>query len=333
MKYSILAVDDEIDNLQLLKRTLRHDYDITTAESGEKAVEILKQQQFDMIISDHKMPGMDGVDLLKHVFEHHSYVIRILITAYSDVPILIDAINSGKINRYIKKPWSPEEVVNTIEKAFESTKLNHEHQKLVEDFKDLFSGTISAITEALDAKDSYTFGRSKRVAFYSLRIARVLNFDELGMSKIEIAGLLHDIGMIGVPEHILNKSENLTDEEYNLIKEHVQKGVKILDEIKQLDSVVNIIKFHHERYDGLGYPYKLKGEDIPLGAMIIAVADAFDGMTSDRPYRPGMEFQKAVEIIKSNSGKQFDPKVVDAFVQIVDNAINDLAELKKEAIL
>jgi len=153
------------------------------------------------------------------------------------------------------------------------------------------------------------------------------------MSKIEIAGLLHDIGMIGVPEHILNKSENLTDEEYNLIKEHVQKGVKILDEIKQLDSVVNIIKFHHERYDGLGYPYKLKGEDIPLGAMIIAVADAFDGMTSDRPYRPGMEFQKAVEIIKSNSGKQFDPKVVDAFVQIVDNAINDLAELKKEAIL
>ncbi|MFA6988666.1 MAG: HD domain-containing phosphohydrolase [Candidatus Gastranaerophilaceae bacterium] len=332
MKYSILAVDDEIDNLQLLKRTLRHDYAITTVNSGEEAIQALKQQQFDVVITDHKMSGMDGADLLKHVFDNYPYIIRILITAYSDVPILIDAINSGKINRYIKKPWSPVEVVNTVEKALESNKLNNEHQKLVQDFKDLFSGTIGAITEALDAKDSYTFGRSKRVSFYSLRIARIMGLNELEMSKIEIAGLLHDIGMIGVPEHILNKSENLTAEEYNLIKEHVQKGVKILEEIKQLDSVVNIIKFHHERFDGLGYPYKLKNEEIPLGSMIIAVADAFDGMTSDRPYRKGMETEKAIEIIKGNSGKQFNPKVVDAFLEVVHNAVNDLSEIKKETV-
>jgi putative nucleotidyltransferase with HDIG domain len=330
MKYKILAVDDEIDNLQLLKRTLRHDYEITTAGNGEMAIQVLQQQTFDMIISDHKMPGMCGVELLKYVFDNYPSTIRILITAYSDVPVLIEAINTGKINRYVKKPWSPDEVVNIVKKAFESNTLNYEHQNLVQDFKDLFSGTISAITEALDAKDSYTFGRSKRVSFYSLRIAEEMGLTDLEMSKIELAGLLHDIGMIGVSESILNKTENLTPEEYALVKDHVEKGVKILEDIKQLKSVVNIIKYHHERYDGLGYPYNMRGEEIPIGAMIIAVADAFDGMTSDRPYRKGMDVDKAVEIIKSNSGTQFDPDIVHMFMKIVHASAREIKGIKEE---
>lgn len=328
-KYSILAVDDELDNLQLLKRTLRRNYHITTACCGEEAIEILKENSFDLIISDHKMPGMDGTELLKYIYENYPETIRLLITAYTDVPILIDAINTGKIYRYIKKPWSPEEVVNVVEKAFEANKLNNENKKLVQDFKELFSGTINAITEALDAKDSYTFGRSKRVSFYSIRIAQEMNLSDVELSKVELAGLLHDIGMIGVSETILNKPEKLTEEEFNSVKKHVEQGVKILEDIKQLESVVNIIKYHHERYDGNGYPYQIKEEEIPLGARIIAVADAFDGMTSDRPYRKGMAVEKALNIIKENTGSQFDPQVVEVFFRIINKAVEDIENMKK----
>ncbi|MDD3594364.1 MAG: response regulator [Candidatus Gastranaerophilales bacterium] len=318
MKYKILAVDDEENNLQLLNRTLRRNYTVVTADNGIAALEILKKDpEFDMIISDHKMPQMSGVELLKEVNDHFPGIIRILITAYSEVPILIDAINSGKIYRYIKKPWMPEEVLLTVEKAFEANKLTYENQKLIKDFKDLFSGTITAITEALDAKDKYTSGRSKRVCVYSIEIAKEMGLSDIELSKIEVAGLLHDIGMIGVCEDILNKTEALTPEEYEVIKKHVDFGVNILGNIKQLDSVVKIIKAHHERYDGTGYPDKLTGEQIPIGARIIALADSFDSMTSTRAYRSDLSSEKAVEIIKENAGKQFDYNVVQAFLKVI----------------
>jgi len=320
MSYKILVVDDELDNLQLVKRTLRKSYDIITANNADEAIEILKKENnMEMIISDHKMPGMSGVELLHYCFEHYPDMIRVLITAYSEVPILIDAINTGKIHRYIKKPWTPEELVLTVNKVFEANKLSKENMQLIADFKDLFSGTISAITDALDEKDKYTLGRSKRVCDYAISIAKEMSLSNIELSKIEVASLLHDIGMIGVPEHILHKPDKLSKEEFESVKKHVEYGLHILDSIKQLSSVVNIIKYHHERYDGSGYPYGLKGEEIPIGARIIGLADTFDALVSSRVYRKALSLDEALAVIKEQAGKQFDYNVVQAFLRIVDS--------------
>ena len=327
MKYNILVTDDEIDNLQLFKRTLRSNYNVFLANSGFEAIEILKNNKIDMIISDHKMPGMDGVELLKKTLHYAPDAIRILITAYTDSTSLIGAINEGKIHRYIRKPWNPNDLINILEASFEVYQLNLDNQSLALDLKELFSGTISAITEALDAKDHYTFGRSKRVTFYALKTGETLGLSDTELSELELAGLLHDIGMIGVSETILNKPGNLTPEEFDEIKKHVVTGVKILEEIKQLRSVIRIVSFHHEKYDGKGYPYKLLGDDIPIEAQIIAIADAYDGMTSDRAYRKGLPHEYAVEELKKSSGTQFSPKVVEAFLQIASTAREEIKNI------
>jgi len=331
MKYNILVTDDEIDNLQLFKRTLRSAYNVFLANSGFEAIEILKNNKVDMIISDHKMPGMDGVELLKKSLGYAPDAVRILITAYTDSSTLMNAINEGKIHRYIRKPWNPNDLINMLQASFEVYQLNLDNQSLALDLKELFSGTISAITEALDEKDHYTFGRSKRVTYYSLKIGEALGLSDTELSELELAGLLHDIGMIGVPENILNKPENLTSDEYNEIKKHVVTGVKILEEIKQLRSVIRIVSLHHEKYDGKGYPYGLIGDDIPIESQIIAIADAYDGMTSDRAYRKGLPHEFAMEEIKKASGTQFSPKVTEAFLKVALSVREEIKNIESFA--
>ncbi len=327
-KFKVLLVDDEEDNLSLLHRTLRQKFYILKTTSPLEALDILKENKVDIIISDHKMEEMDGVEFLKRSYEISPKCVRLLVTAYSDSQILIDAINYGKIFRYIKKPWEPSELLMIIDAATEYYQLRKENDKLIDDLKDLFSGTINAIVEALDAKDSFTMGRSRRVTFLSIKMAKYFNLKTEEFGKLELAGLLHDIGMIGIPEDILNKTQNLTIEEYELVKKHVEHSVKILEDIKQLKDVVEIIKYHHERYDGNGYPYGLKGDEIPLNARIISIADAYDSLVSNRIYREGLPHNEAINKIKEQSGQQFDPMVVEAFEATINEAIEDLKEFE-----
>lgn len=329
-KYRILIVDDEEDNLALLYRTLRSKYEITKAHSAIEALEILKTQDFDCILSDHKMPMMDGVEFLKRVYDIKPKTMRLLVTAYSDVKILIDAINYAKIYRYIKKPYSPDELLMIVESALETYQLKRDNENLISDLKDLFSGTVKAIIEALDAKDSFTLGRSRRVAFYTLKIVNQLALKPSEVSQIELAGLLHDIGMIGVAEEILNKTQKLTDEEYEKIKMHVHYSVKILADIKQLYEITEIIKYHHEYYNGCGYPYGLKGDEIPLGSRIIAIADAYDSLVSNRAYRQSLTPQEALEIIKQGAGKQFDPGLVQIFANVLPQALEEIKQFESK---
>ena len=317
-KYNILLVDDEEDNLALLYRTLRGAYNLEKTTSPLHALEILKEKHFELVISDHKMPEMDGVEFLKHVQVHYPSTMRILLTAYSDANILIDAINYAKIYRYVKKPFNPEELQLIVSSALEYYQLKYDNDKLINDLKELFSGTIKAIMEALDAKDSYTSGRSKRIIYYSIIVAKQLGLSTIDTGKVELAGMLHDIGMIGVSDEILYKIDALSQEEYDEIKKHITYSVKILEDIKQLKDVVEIIKYHHEKYDGTGYPYGVKGEDIPLGSRIIAVADAFDSIISNRIYRNKIELQDALNEIKKGALTQFDPVVVKAFEDSFD---------------
>ena len=319
-RYKILIVDDEPDNLQLLYRTLRRDYDVTKAQGPLEALDIVKENQFNCILSDHKMPDMDGVEFLKRTYDMYPDTIRLLVTAYSDVEILMNAINYAKIYRYIKKPYSPEELLHIVQLALEYYQLKEDNKKLIVDLKDLFSGTINAIMDALDSKDSYTLGRSRRVAFYTSKIIAAMDLTKTEKATIELAALLHDIGMIGVQEDILHKVEKLTDEEREEIRKHVFYSVKILEDIKQLDKVTDIIKYHHEFYNGAGYPFGVRGEEIPLGARIIAIADAYDSLVSFRPYRDWLTPEEALKIIEQKRGEQFDPKILDIFESVVDEA-------------
>ena len=319
-RYKILIVDDEPDNLQLLYRTLRRDYEVTKAQGPLEALEILKETPFNCILSDHKMPDMDGVEFLKRTYDMYPDTIRLLVTAYSDVEILMNAINYAKIYRYIKKPYSPEELLHIVQLALEYYQLKEDNKKLIVDLKDLFSGTINAIMDALDSKDSYTLGRSRRVAFYTSKIIAAMDLNKTEKATIELAALLHDIGMIGVQEDILHKVEKLTDEEREEIRKHVFYSVKILEDIKQLDKVTDIIRYHHEFYNGAGYPFGIKGEEIPLGARIIAIADAYDSLVSFRPYREGLTPVEALKIIEEKRGEQFDPNILDIFENVVDEA-------------
>ncbi len=329
-KYKILIVDDEPDNLALLYRTLRGKYEIAKSTSPLQALEILKQEHFHCILSDHKMPEMDGVEFLKRSHDIAPDTMRLLVTAYTDAGILIDAINYAKIYRYIKKPYNPDELLLIVENALEYWQLKYDNSALVNDLKELFAGTITAIVEALDAKDSYTLGRSRRVTFYAVKMAKALHLSDTTVGKIELAGLLHDIGMIGVSDDILAKVEKLTQDEYDEIKKHVHHSVRILDDIKQLADVVEIIKYHHEFYDGTGYPYAMKGEDIPIGSRIIAVADAFDSMVTPKVYRQQVVPSEALAKIKALVGVQFDPMVVEHFEQILPSCLRELKEMERK---
>ena len=319
-KYKILIVDDEIDNLQLMYRTLRRDYDVVKAQGPIEALNLLDENKFHCILSDHKMPEMDGVEFLKRAKDKSESSVCMLVTAYSDVEILMNAINYAKIYKYIKKPYAPEELLHNVQLALEYYQLKEDNKKLLFDLKDLFSGTINAIMDALDSKDSYTLGRSRRVAFYTSRMIAKMNISKSERAEIELAALLHDIGMIGVKEDILHKKEALTEEEKKEIQKHILYSVKILEDIKQLDKVTDIIKYHHEFYNGCGYPYQIKGEEIPLGSRVIAITDAYDALVSFRPYRDGMSPKDAIQKIEEQRGKQFDPALLDIFEGMVDEA-------------
>lgn len=334
-KYKILIVDDEEDNLALLYRSLRRDYDVYKAHCANEALEILKQEDFQLVLSDHKMPEMEGVDFLKLVAQDYPSTVRVLITAYSDAKILIDAINQAKIYRYIKKPYKIEELLMVVQSALEYYQLKSDNEKLIKDLKELFVGAIKSITEALDAKDHFALGRSMRVCIYSAKTAESLNLPVEDIGRIELASLLHDIGIIGVDDSVC-KNNVFPFEESEELKKHVYHSVKILEDIKQLNEVREIIKYHHENYDGTGYPYGIKGDEIPLGSRIIAIADQFENLVSNKEGSPSMSNFEAMDIIKQKAGSRFDPELVNVFENIISSAQNAIREYesneKKEKI-
>jgi putative nucleotidyltransferase with HDIG domain len=186
---------------------------------------------------------------------------------------------------------------------------------LYQELEELFLGAVKSLTDAVDAKSPWTRGHSERVTAYAMAIGRELGLSETQMKTLRLAGLLHDVGKIGTYDAILDKPDRLTPEEFALVKQHPDKGARIIEDIKQLRDVAEVIRYHHERMDGKGYPYGVKGEAIPLLSRILAVADSFDSMTTDRPYRPAPGEEYAVKELRRCAGTQFDPRVVEAFLR------------------
>jgi len=315
-KPCVLIVDDEPNNLALLRRTLHSKYSILTATNGEEALNVIKEKGSDisLIVSDQKMPIMQGTEFLAKVQEEHPKIIKILLTGHSDLDILVDSINKCNLFQYIFKPFEPEELLMIVQNGIDVFNLETNRNRMLKDLKELFYTTIKSIASALDAKDTYTHGHSLRVTLYSLIIANHMdNADDQFKESLETAGLLHDIGKIGISDDILCKPGKLTDEEYEIIKTHPDKGKKLLNNIKKLDCISDWLNSHHERWDGSGYPRGLKGEEIPLSARIIAIADTYDAMTSSRSYRKALSHEIAREEILKCKGTQFDPILVDIF--------------------
>ncbi len=322
--HKILVVDDEVANVRLLKRVLGDEYEALTATGGEEALGILKEHDIALIITDQRMPGVTGVQLLERSLEISPDSIKILLTGYTDVQALIDAINAGHVYKYIPKPWDADELKLTVRRALEAYDLKRNNDRLIVDLRqalaqleELSTGAIRALADALDAKCDYTSGHSLRVSRFAVLIGKALGLDDEHLKDIELAGILHDIGKIGVPESILWKPARLTPEEQKIMSQHPVTSAQIIGELRGLTRTREYVLHHHEYLDGSGYPDGMKGEDIPIGARIILVADAYDAMTTDRPYRKAIGHHNALVELRKQAGTQFDPKMVEALISVI----------------
>jgi putative two-component system response regulator len=324
-RHQILIVDDEVANLRLLRRVLSKEYDVLEATGGQEGLELLKKNDVSLIITDQRMPAMTGVQLLEQSLPVSPDAIKILLTGYTDVQALIDAINAGHVYKYIPKPWDADELKLTVRRAIETFELKEHNIRLIKDLKaamgeleELSMGTIRALADALDAKCDYTAGHSLRVSRIACLIGRELGLSIEDLRDIELGGILHDIGKIGVPESILWKPASLTLEERDVMRKHPTISAQIIGDLHGLRKAREYVKHHHEYYDGSGYPDALVGKNIPLGARIILVSDAYDAMTTDRPYRTAIGHDRAVKELAEMAGTQFDPDVVKALLKIAE---------------
>lgn len=322
----ILIVDDEAMVRRLLyQRLSREGYQCEEADSAEQALDRLRGNSTELVILDIKMPGKSGMELLPEIRAGYPDTAVMMATALTDVNIAIQCMKQGAYD-YISKPFNLGEVVLSVNGVLERRRLELEireyqqylEQKVGEQTKEIrkvFLGAIEALAFALEAKDKYTAGHSRRVTDIAVAIGRELGLSPDDIEDLRWGGLLHDVGKIAVDQLIQNKTGELTPEEYEHIMTHAHVGAGIVKPVVN-GKVVEMIEHHHNHYDGSGMNQVVIGEDIPLGARILAVADAFDAMTSDRPYRSAMSIEEALSEIMRCTGTQFDPVVAAAFLKI-----------------
>jgi response regulator RpfG family c-di-GMP phosphodiesterase len=460
----ILVVEDDTNIRTFCQRLLRLTYDVSTAENGAVAVEMLQKQPFDLVLTDMQMPLMDGMELLQHIRQSHPDIDVIMLTAFATVDTARQALKLGALD-YLAKPMEAEHLERMVRTCLELRRIRQEKERLsdlvfmyqfsqmiatslnieaqvsqIVEFlwqrfapeslalsmhfpemgqlhllagrsaagwqaprsialaiecsdqqmlaahmrvaggagtneESLFAGallrshdtpigylhmarraeqppfdagerrllgifatqvaasldnarlyqalkdqnrqTIEALTEAIEARDAYTYGHSRQVTRYAVRLAQEFGLSAERIELMDFAGLLHDVGKIGIRDYVLLKPGALSDEEFAVMKRHPAIGVKIIERVQGLRATLPIIEGHHERIDGKGYPHGLKGDQIPLEARILAIADSFEAMTADRAYRPAMETERALKILLDGRGTHWEPSLVDCFVELI----------------
>jgi putative nucleotidyltransferase with HDIG domain len=344
----VLVVDDEPAASKLLSIMLSPpDYRCAMASNGEEALVTLQREPFDAVISDLQMPGMSGMELLAVVRRRHPHAAFLVTTGVDDVDVGVEAMRSGA-DDYLVKPLLESVVVASLERALHKRELEqqvenyrlHLEEMVVERTAQLqaalrqiegsYEDTLEALGAAIDLRDSETAGHSQRVCRYSLEIARAMSWSAKQLGSLARGAYLHDIGKLGVPDGILLKPGPLTADERTLMQQHVQIGFELVKGIPFLTDAAEIILTHHERYDGSGYPRGLKAEEILLGARIFAVADSFDAITSDRPYRRASPFEEGRETIQRKAGRLFDPQVVEVFLSIPPQTWSTIARDQRQ---
>ncbi|MDR3714079.1 MAG: response regulator [Puia sp.] len=318
---TVLVVDDSSSIRNLIEKALiKAGFQVLLAENGQMALELLGRHSPDMVLSDLHMPVMDGLDLCKIVHNHKDFsqIPFIVMSSDGDRAKMRQLLEYGA-SAYLVKPFNIEQLVVTAERFLSdhfSRVLNE--RKHLESERQMLIGSISSLVLALEARDLYTRGHSESVAELVVEMAREMAMDASQIERARVAGKLHDLGKIGIRDDILLKTAPLDDEEWKIIKLHPIIGAEILSPIQSLSDIIPAIRSHHERLDGKGYPQGLKGSEIPLLARMVAVADTYDALTSDRPYRKGFSNEKALAIIEEVKGEQLCPECVQSFLRACD---------------
>jgi response regulator RpfG family c-di-GMP phosphodiesterase len=330
----ILVVDDDALILQALSRILQAEgYEVICHANPLQA---LRERDFTVVITDFMMPQMNGVELLAELRKQNPAAVRVLLTAAGDFKVASEAINRGEVYRILGKPWSIADLSSCVKQAVEHFRLVEENERLSREIaaknQELLSinknleltvvertnGLLEGLISALDYRDTETHWHSRRVSLYTRRIGEAMSLTPDQLSIVEQGALLHDIGKIGVRDSILHKPGPLTPEEWVEMRLHPEFGYRMLAKMPYFHDAALVVLQHQERFDGHGYPHGVAGKDIVVGARIFAVADAVDAITSDRPYRKGRPLAAAREEIRRCRSSQFDPEVVDAFLQITE---------------
>lgn len=321
--FKILVVDDEqgiIDSLAIFL----NQYHFVGVTDPLEAIEKVKHEHFDLMILDFLMMPIHGDKVVEEIRKFNKDLYILLLTGHKDLAPPLETIKRLDIQGYCEKSDKFDQILLLVESGLKSVsqmrvikEINDKLEEAYDELKHAYRGTMESLRLAVDAKDSYTKNHSDRVSYYSVLLAQKLGLPEEEIEVIRDGGLFHDIGKIGIPDAILQKTAKLTDEEYDDIKNHPSIGSHILQPAKIFSKIIPMVKHHHERFDGRGYPGSLAGEDIPLSARIVAIADAFDAMTSDRSYRPRFTLIKALDEIERCKGAQFDPKLAELFIEAI----------------
>jgi len=337
-------VDDEEAIREVVSTLLvAQGYECASMGNGLLAQRYLQKNRADLVLSDMVMPEMDGLSLLEWLHKHEPNIPVIMVTAMYDLSTALEAIRCGAYD-YILKPFEKDQLYLSVRRALEHRRLVLENQNYQRNLEDLveertsqlkgaleqleqsYDDTLEALGGALDLKDAETEGHCKRVTAFTIAIAKAMKVDALLLPQIARAAFLHDIGKMAIPDSILRKPGPLTNEEREVMRHHCQIGYNMVTRIPFLREAAEIVLSHQEFFDGTGYPRSLKGEQIPLGARIFAIADALDAMISDRPYRKALPISHAREEIERCSGTQFDPEVVKVFLGMPDTLWSELRE-------
>ena len=348
---SILIIDDEEPIRRLLALYLSDEYTCVTASSADEATALLEASSFNLVMTDITMPGTSGIELCQFIQQAYPETVVIMVSGMTDINYAIEAMRHGAFD-YVIKPFDLSHVLMAVDRGLryqvliaakrhyelsleetvrlrtgELRSLNENLNQMLEALYQNYRATLRALAGALEARDFETAGHSDRVVAYSLRLGRELGLAHKDLIALEQGALLHDIGKIGVRDSILLKSGALTESEWDEMREHINYGLRIIGGIDFLSGAAPVVGEHHEKYDGSGYPSKLRGDQIHINARIFAVADAFDAITSDRPYRRAASYGDARTEIVAHLGKHFDPAVVNAFLTVQESEWNEIRKI------
>src|SRR6478752_5144467 len=339
----ILVVDDEETIREIVSSMLTTaGYKCRQAGSGMEALALLESgEEFELMLSDLMMANLDGIGLLERTKERFPEMPVVMVTAVHDISVALAAIRNGAYD-YLLKPFEREQLLATVRRALENRRLKLENRayqtsleslvaarteqlkKALVDLERSYDITLEALGGALDLKDAETEGHSRRVTLFTIAIAQALGMPREQIAVIARGAFLHDIGKMAIPDEILKKPGKLEPEEMEIMKEHAYHGYQIVKKIPFLVDVAEIVYSHQEWFNGEGYPRRLRGNEIPIGARIFSVADTFDAITSDRIYRRAQSYAAARAEIQKFSGRQFDPEIVKVFLEMPDNIWDDL---------
>ena len=336
--YKIIAVDDEegiVDSLSIFLK--RSGYDFTGVTDPMEAIEKVKNEHFDLMILDFIMTPIHGDKVVEEIRKFNKELYILLLTGHKDLAPPLETIRKLDIQGYCEKSDKFDQLllliesgIKSIEQMNEIKRINEELSETYEKLERAYLDSIQTLRYTVEAKDPYTRGHSDRVSAFAVVLGKYLGLSEADLRTLEVGGLFHDIGKIGIPDSILLKQAKLTDDEYSEIKNHPSIGAHILCNAAIFQDIIPIVKHHHERYDGRGYPSQLKGEEIPYLARITAVVDTFDAMTSKRTYRNAIPLEDVKAEIERCSGTQFDPEIAKAFLDILNNHYDEIQKIQED---